>query len=238
MESLGEERRPFSGPTRDSYDSDGGEDDEDSDEDEDDAAYLDEQDYHEQYPKEQGGANDDDASDEVSMSHQDDLAAVDEAVEISAIDNNNDEDEDEDLETEQDLPGSQPRQPNGRSRRRRLRRRRSESASNRGSESNVPGSSRGGGGGRRSPAVGPTLTTPFLTWLLWLEHCRRASEVERRSRAAARAFVARAGALGPVLEACCRVLREFQVGLGWDGLWPFACMQEIYLMFFTVLVVF
>lgn len=72
------------------------------------------------------------------------------------------------------------------------------------STGNIP---RGGRGRRGSPPAGPSLTAPFLTWLLWLEHCRRASELETKSRAAARAFVVRAGSLAPILEACFRVLR-------------------------------
>lgn len=70
------------------------------------------------------------------------------------------------------------------------------------------GGTQGDGRGRRcSPAAGASLTAPFLTWLLWLEHCRRASELETKSRSAARAFVVRAGSLAPILEACFRVLR-------------------------------
>lgn len=109
------------------------------------------------------------------------------------------------------------RQLHGRSRRRRLRRRRNETAANRGPDSNTPASYGNRRGGRLASICGPSLTAPFLTWLLWLEHCRRASEDRSRSRASARAFVARAGALGPILEACCWILREWQkVG---DGHW-------------------
>lgn len=101
------------------------------------------------------------------------------------------------------------------SRRKRLQRRRSSATSSlgtttRGSSGNIPGR----GWVRRVPASGSSLTAPFLTWLLWLEHCRRASELESKARSAARAFVARAGSLAPVLEACFRVLRASQVG-GW-----------------------
>lgn len=101
--------------------------------------------------------------------------------------------------------------PVGNSRRRRLRRRRSGA-----NTYQLPGggpgiTTSGRGWSRHLPATGPSLTAPFLTWLLWLEHCRRASEVEGKARAAARAFVVRAGALAPVLEACFRVLRASQV---------------------------
>ncbi|CAM9284140.1 unnamed protein product [Scytosiphon promiscuus] len=104
------------------------------------------------------------------------------------------------------------------SRRIRLQRRRSSGASSlrmstRGSSGYIPGRGRG----RLSPASGSSLTAPFLTWLLWLEHCRRASELETKARSAARAFVARAGSLAPVLEACFRVLRASQDGAGRGG---------------------
>eukprot|EP00903_Cladosiphon_okamuranus_P017695 g16294.t1 len=102
------------------------------------------------------------------------------------------------------------------SRRKRLRRRRisgnSSSTSNYGSAAGAAARGRG----RRSPAAGPSLTAPFLTWLLWLEHCRRAAKQEAKAKPAARAFVVRAGALAPVLEACFRVLR-FSQGVGGRG---------------------
>lgn len=110
---------------------------------------------------------------------------------------------------------SAPQSTASKSRRKRLRRRLSGSGttrtttSDRGQAGSIPG---GGRDRRRNPASGPSLTGPFLTWLLWLEHCRRASELEVKSRSAARAFVARAGALAPVMEACFRVLRASQVG--------------------------
>lgn len=235
IESL--ERQPLSGAVEDSDGCDEENHVDSDDEAEDDTASLEEQEYHEQDLKEQEGVNDDgvddgdgDDSDEASVSHNDRVAARGEVGKTATIDNDSEDDDDEDDDDEddgdefemgQDLLGSQPQQASGRSRRRRLRRRRSESTSKRGPDFNVPGSSRGSGRGRRSSVVLPELITPFLTWLLWLEHCRRASEVERRSRSAARAFVARAGALGPVLEACCRVIRESQVSVCsccWVGL--------------------
>ena len=106
-----------------------------------------------------------------------------------------------------------PPPPHGssKSRRKRLRRRRSSGT---GGASGLLSGGGGGRGGRRSLAAGPSLTAPFLTWLLWLEHCRRASRLESKAKSAARAFVVRAGALAPVLEACFRVLRASQVPYG------------------------
>lgn len=119
-----------------------------------------------------------------------------------------------DPETEQhpnDPAHDRAPQPAGKSRRRRLRHRRSG-----GKTAHVPGGGADGAGQergqfRRVRPSGASLTAPFLTWLLWLEHCRRASEVESKARSAARAFVVRAGALRPVLEACFRVLKASQV---------------------------
>lgn len=116
-----------------------------------------------------------------------------------------------------DISDSVP-QSNSKSRRKRLRRRQQQHANlmlSRGIRSKkaprrVDWTSRGRHG-RYSPPSGPELTTPFLTWLLWLEHCQRASAVEPKARSAARAFVVRAGALDPVLGACFRVLKVSQV---------------------------
>lgn len=116
---------------------------------------------------------------------------------------NDDNDGDTDLVTT-GTPRSTP--GGGKSRRKRLRSRRDKTHAGT-SNQTTPGRRQE----HRIPASGPSLTAPFLTWLLWLEHCRRASEVDKKSRSAARAFAVRAGALAPVLEACFRVLRATQV---------------------------
>lgn len=114
----------------------------------------------------------------------------------------------EDLNTQ--APEFHMRHLTGLNRNRRLRQCRREVQYNREMDGSTPGSVKSAIT-RRRLADGPSLTGPLLTWLLWLEHCRRVCKCDARVRAAARAFVMRAGALPPVLEACFRVLKASQV---------------------------
>lgn len=165
-------------------------------------------------------ADDDDVDDDVEDDVNDDLG------DNAGDDMGNDVDDEGDATRANEVPGSDPGPPavasetepeleqpesinsshqsaGTKSRRKRLRRRYSSSLANANQAHR--------GRTRRDPATGPSLTAPFLTWLLWLEHCRRASEVEGKARPAARAFMVRAGCLAPVMEACVRVLRASQV---------------------------
>lgn len=192
----GQSRTPEEGGTGD--DGEDSEEEDENEEEKDDEEEEQEEEEEEQEEEDASGDTDDDGQETDTISQNDSA----------------------DSETKQqpnDPAHDRAPQPAGKSRRRRLRRRRSGEKT-----THVPGGGADGAGQprgqfRRVRSSGASLTAPFLTWLLWLEHCRRASEVESKARSAARAFVVRAGALSPVLEACFRVLKASQVtrAAGW-----------------------